>query len=465
MSILIKNGTIATSENIFLGDIYIDKDVVTRIGSFIDKKADKVIDATGKIVIPGGIDVHTHLNLHQGKFLVSDDFYTGTVAAACGGTTCIVDHMEFGPVGCNLKHQVDVYHGYADGKAVIDYSFHGVVQHVNDAILDEMESIIEDDGITSFKIYLTYNFKLDDDSVLRAMDRLRDLGAVTCIHCENDGILRYYKRKYLKEGLVSPIYHALSRPEEAESEAIERMATLSKLAGNAPIYIVHVSSVRAAEIIAKAKARHLNIRGETCPQYLFLDQEKYKEENYEGLKYIMSPPLREKFNQERMWDYVRDGTLGVIGTDHCPFKFKDKLVGLNDFSKCPNGIPGIETRIPLLFSEGVMKKRIDLPTFVRIISTNPARAMGLYPQKGDIRVGSDADIVIIDPNKKVTISSEMLHENVDYTCYEGFSLQGYPIQTLSRGEIIYDNGQFIGKKGRGEFIKRSKVNVGSHYWE
>ncbi|RYL92742.1 dihydropyrimidinase [Sporolactobacillus sp. THM7-4] len=466
MSVLIKNGTIATSEEVFSGDIYIEDDLITEIGFSVDKEADNTIDASGKIVIPGGVDVHTHLNLHQGKFVAADDFYTGTVAAACGGTTCIIDHMEFGPPDCNLKHQVDVYHGYADNKAVIDYSFHGVIQHVDDSIIDEMKSIIEKEGITSFKIYLTYDYKLDDESSLRVMKRLGDLGAVTAIHCENDGILSYFKNRNLSRNLVSPIYHALSRPEEAEAEAVSRMITLSSLADDAPIYIVHVSTGKAARIIAKARAQHRNVRAETCPQYLFLDQEMYQQENNEGLKYIMSPPLREKYNQELLWSYIKDGTIDVIGTDHCPFNFNnEKQAGKNDFSKCPNGAPGIETRIPLLFSEGVMKKRIDLTEFVNIVSTNPAKVMGLYPQKGDIKVGSDADVVIMDPNKKVTISSNMLHENVDYTCYEGFIVQGYPIVTLSRGEVIYENGKFIGKKGRGKFIRRGKVNQFSNIWK
>lgn len=465
MSVLIKHGTIATSKNSFTGDIYIEDSLITEIGPSIDREADTIIDASGKIVMPGGVDVHTHLNLHQGQFATADDFYTGTVAAACGGTTCIVDHMEFGPPDCNLKHQVDVYHGYADHKAVIDYSFHGVIQHVDDAILDEMELIIRDEGITSFKIYLTYDFKLDDDSVLRVMKRLRDLGAITAIHCENDGILSYFKRKYLSRHLVSPIYHAMSRPEEAEVEAVSRMITLSSLADDAPIYIVHVSTGQAAEVIAHAKSLHRNVRAETCPQYLLLDQDMYKKKNNEGLKYIMSPPLREKYNQDILWTYIKDGTIDVIGTDHCPFNFnKEKQAGKNDFSKCPNGAPGIETRVPLLFSEGVMKKRINLTEFVNIISTNPAKIMGLYPQKGDIRIGSDADIVIIDPDKRVVINSNMLHENVDYTCYEGFAVQGYPILTLSRGEVICRNGQFIGRKGRGNFIRRNKVNHFSGIW-
>ncbi|EST11191.1 dihydropyrimidinase [Sporolactobacillus laevolacticus] len=462
---LIKNGTIVTSERVVQGDLYMSEGIIQMIGNCEGLVTDEVIDASGLYILPGGVDVHTHLNLHQGNYVATDDFYTGTVAAACGGTTCIVDHMEFGPAGCSLKNRVDVYHGYAYGKAVIDYSFHGVIQHVDEAILDEMASIIENEGITSFKIYLTYDYKLDDEAALRVMKRLGDLGAVTAIHCENDGILSFFKKHYLEHNQKSPIFHALSRPEEAEAEAVGRMITLSEIAGDAPIYIVHVSTAKAAKIIAEAKQKKRNVHGETCPQYLFLDQECYREPDNGGLKYIMSPPLRRKSNQNLLWNYISEGTLDVIGTDHCPFNFHgDKQAGRDDFSKCPNGAPGIETRIPLLFSEGVMKKRISLQDFVKIISTNPAKLMGLYPKKGDITVGADADLVMIDPKKKVTLRSDFLHEHVDYTCYEGFELQGYPVMTLSRGEVICKDGAFIGHEGRGQFLKRKKVNDGVRIW-
>lgn len=455
MSTIIKNGTIATSSKLFKGDIYIEDEVIKDIGENIKREADNIINASGMYVIPGGIDVHTHLNLHTGSAVSVDDFYTGTVAAAFGGTTSIIDHIGFGPVGCSLKHQIDVYHGYAENKAVIDYGFHGVIQHINDDIIDEMKDIVEDEGVTSFKIYLTYDFKLEDQDILKAMKKLGELGAVTAVHCENDGILNYFRNFYLNHGLKSTIYHAISRPEEAEAEAVNRMITLAYLAGNVPLYIVHDSTAKAAKLIETAKKNKLNVFGETCPQYLFLDEGCYEKPNNEGLKYIMSPPLRKKANQNLLWKYIEKGTLDVVATDHCPFNFyKEKQYGKDDFTKCPNGVPGIETRIPLLFSEGVMKKRININKFVDITSTKPAKIFGLYPKKGDIKIGSDADIVIIDPKKQVILKKNILHENVDYTCYENFKLQGYPVITISRGEVIVKDGVFKGKKGRGKFINR-----------
>ncbi|WP_147565476.1 dihydropyrimidinase [Clostridium tyrobutyricum] len=460
MSTIIKNGNIATSEKLLKGDIYIEDGIIVDIGENIQRDSDNIIDASNMYVVPGGVDVHTHLNLHTGSAVAVDDFYTGTVAAAFGGTTSIVDHIGFGPQGCSLKHQIDVYYGYADNKAVVDYGFHGVIQHVNDHIINEMKYIVEKEGVTSFKIYLTYDFKLEDQDILRTMKRLGELGAVTAVHCENDGILNYFRNFYLSREMKSPIYHALSRPEEAEEEAVNRMITLASLAGNAPLYIVHDSTAKAAKLIENAKKNGRNVFGETCPQYLFLDETLYNKPDNEGLKYIMSPPLRKKFNQDILWKYIENGTLDVVATDHCPFNFnKEKQYGIGDFSKCPNGAPGIETRLPLLFSEGVMKKRISINKFVDITSTKPAKIFGLYPKKGDIKIGSDADIVIIDPKKNVTIKNDMLHENVDYTCYENFELQGYPVITMSRGEVIVENEQFKGKKGRGKFIRRSVSKV------
>lgn len=457
---LIKNGIIATSDKLFKGDIYVENGIIKEVGQNIKTKSHNVIDASNMYVIPGGIDVHTHFNLHVGNTVAVDDFYTGTMAAAFGGTTSIVDHLGFGPSGCNLKHQIDVYHGYARDKAVVDYGFHGVIQYIDDNIIEEMKDIVENEGVTSFKIYLTYDFKLCDEDILKAMNRLRKLGAVTAVHCENDGILNYFRDFYMKRGLKSPIYHAMSRPEEAEIEAVNRMITLSSLAGNAPLYIVHNSTAKAAKLIQCAKKNELNVFGETCPQYLLLDEKLYEKPNNEGLKYIMSPPLRKKPNQKLLWNYIKNGTIDVVATDHCPFNFKvEKQFGKNDFTKCPNGIPGVETRIPLIFSEGVMKKRISINKFVDIVSTNPAKIFGMYPKKGDIKVGSDADIVIINPEKQVTLKKLILHENVDYTCYEGFKLQGYPVITISRGEVIVRGGKFIGKKGRGKFIKRKRIVI------
>ncbi|MBE6044877.1 MAG: dihydropyrimidinase [Clostridium thermopalmarium] len=458
MSKIIKNGTIVTAGDIFTGDIYVDEGIIKDIGINLEKDCDEVIDAGGKYVIPGGVDVHTHLNLDAGIAVANDDFYTGTVAAACGGTTTIVDHMGFGPKGCNLHHQVNVYHKYARNNAVVDYSFHGVIQHVDESILKEMEQIVKEEGIPSFKIYMTYDYKVSDEDALKVLLKLKELGGITTVHPENNDAVNYLRQEFVKKGITSPIYHALSRPPECEGEAVNRIINLAAIAEDAPLYIVHVSSSMALDYIKLAHDRGQNVYSETCPQYLLLDEERYKEPNNEGLKYIMSPPLRKKENQAPLWKGIKDGHIHTVATDHCPFAFnKDKQMGKDDFTKCPNGAPGIEERIPLMFSEGVMKKKISLNKFVEVCCTNPAKIFGLYPKKGTIQVGSDADIVLIDPNLEVTLTKNMLHENVDYTAYEGFKLKGYPILTMLRGEIIAKNNKFVGKKGYGNFIKR-KIN-------
>lgn len=459
MDTIIKNGIIVTEDRELLGDIYIKDGIISEISEGIDKTADEVIDAAGKYVLPGGVDVHTHLNIHMGDMVAKDDFYTGTVAAACGGTTSIVDHMGFGPRGCNLHHQLQVYHKYAAGNAVIDYGFHGVIQQVDDSIINEMEAMVKDEGISSFKIYLTYDNKVSDEEALRVLIKLKELGAVTTVHCENDGIINYFRKLFVGEGKIEPIYHALSRPEESEAEAVNRMISLAAAAGNAPLYIVHVSCGKSMEHIVKAQRQGENVMAETCPQYLFLDESMYREKNLQGLKYIMSPPLRKKENQDLLWKDISNNNIQVVATDHCPFDFKgDKQRGKDDFTKCPNGGPGIETRIPLLFSEGVVKGRIDIKKFVNIVSTNPAKIFGLYPKKGVISVGSDADIIIIDPKKEVSLSKAMLHENVDYTPYEGVKLTGYPVLTMVRGKVIARDNVFVGEKGYGEYLYR-KSNI------
>lgn len=452
MSLVIKNGTIVKSENTFIGDIYIEGEKIKEIGPNLNIKDAEVIDAEGKYVIPGGIDAHTHFNLHAGAYTASDDFYTGTVAAAFGGTTTIIDHMGFGPKECSLKHQLDVYHGYADGKAVIDYGFHGVFQRVNEDILNEIKDMTEL-GITSLKIYLTYDFRLNDDEVYRVFKKMKELGALPAVHSENHEIITYLRNYYKKSGLVSPIYHAKSRPSECEAEAVSRMINIASLA-DSPLYIVHLSTEKGLKYIKMAREEGQKVYAETCPQYLVLDETKYLNE---GAKYIMSPPLRKKEDNKALWIGLKDGSISTVATDHCPFFYKtEKEPAESDFTKCPNGAPGVEERIPIIFSEGVMKGRISLNKFVEVTSTNPAKLFGIYPKKGEIAVGSDADITVIDPGKEVTLSKNILHENVDYTPYEGIRLTGYPIITIVRGKVLVKNSQFFGEKGYGKYLKRSK---------
>ncbi len=418
-------------------------------------EADQTIDAKGLIILPGGIDVHTHFNIDVGVRSV-DDFMTGTRAAAFGGNTMIVDHMGFGPTGCSLHHQWEVYKGYTEGQCITDYSLHGVLQHVNAEILEEMKQMTEE-GISSFKAYLTYDHKLSDDAILQVLETLKAVGGIMPVHCENDAVIRYKREKFLAEGHTEARYHPLSRPGYCEEEAVDRMITLSETVDGGPLYIVHVSAGESVERIRAAKKKGDFVYGETCPQYLVLDDHYYEDDD-EGLKYILSPPLRKKQDQEKIWEGLRDGTLSVVATDHCSFDFHgDKQKGKVDFTKCPNGAPGVETRIPILFSEGVSAGRLDLQTFVQVISTNPARLFGMYPQKGVIAPGSDADLVFIDPEMEVTITHDILHENVDHTPYEGFKVKGWPVQTMIRGQVVVKDGELQVQPGFGRFIRRKSV--------
>lgn len=457
MSILIKNGKIVLEDSIITGDIYIENDKITQIGTnlFANNDNVEIIDAQGLTVIPGGIDVHTHFNIDVGVTSV-DDFYTGTVAAACGGTTTIIDHMGFGPKGCDQYHQLNKYHEFAEGNAVIDYSFHGVVQHLNDEIFEQIEDLALNKGIKSFKLYMTYNYKMNNKQILKFLKKTKDLDIIMCIHAEIDEMINELREKFKAEHKLTPIYHAKSRPDYTESKAIKQLIKLAEEADNHNLYIVHVSSCRGVNEI-RFKKDSFKIFSETCPQYLILDESKYSDtsNNNQALKYILSPPLRTHDSNIKLWRGLEDGTIDTVATDHCSFNFMgDKQLGKDDFTKCPNGIPGVETRVPLIFSEGVMKERVSLRKFVDVISTNPAKIFGLYPQKGVIRENSDADIVIIDPEDYYTIKHVDLHENVDYTCYEDIEVKGKIKYTISRGEIIVKDNEFLAKKGRGCFIKR-----------
>ncbi|MFC1863578.1 dihydropyrimidinase [Thermodesulfobacteriota bacterium] len=454
MDTIIKNGTIVNADSILEGDVLIQHGIIAHIGKDLQSPGTEVIDATDRYVMPGGVDVHTHLNMDIGIAVSQDDFFTGTKAASFGGTTCIVDYPGFGPEGCNLNSQILLYHGYARDNAVIDYAFHGIFQHVNHAVLDEIKTIVSE-GIPSFKGYLTYDYGLKDLDVLSLLDAVSISGGLFAVHAENDDIIRFMRDRFLRENKTSPRYHAMSRPERCEAEAVNRMIQLAATAGNAPLYIVHLSTAMGLDSIKTARAEGQHVFAETCPQYLFLNEERYDEPEYNGLKYIMSPPLRTKKNSSALWEGIIEGHIDVIATDHCPFDFSKKLqMGKDNFTKCPGGIPGIELRIPLMFSEGVMKERIPLNRFVEITATAPARIMGLHPRKGEILEGADADIIIINPNHHCVVTHEMLHENVDFTPYEGMKLQGWPELTMVRGRTIVKDGIFYGEKGYGEFIKR-----------
>ena len=457
--LLIKNGLVISEDAEDICDILCSGGKIKQIAKDIHAPDTEQIDATGMIIIPGGVDVHTHLCLDTGNDIVSDDFYSGTLAAAWGGTTTIVDHHGFGPAGCSLDHQIKKYHQLAKGKAVIDYSFHGVIQHVNEDVLSMMVSLPQE-GIVSLKLYTIYDFKLSDQDIYRVMEKVNELRTrgthlMIAVHCENDGVVNHLREKFLAQGMFSPRCHALSRPREAEAEAVNRLILLAKMAGDVPLYIVHLTNALALDFIKKARAQgQKNIYVESCPQYLLLNEDLYDLPGSEGLKYIMCPPLRGAFDRDALWEGLLSD-IDTVATDHCPFYYdSQKKAGLKDFTKCPSGIPGIEERIALMYSEGVIKKGLSLRRFTELCSTNPAKLFGLYPQKGLIKEGSDADLVFIDPGKSEVLSRERLHSNVDYTAYEGKNVKGWPVCTISRGEVIIRNGIANTMPGRGKFIKR-----------
>ena len=457
MRTIIQNGTVVTESAVFAADVLVENGVIQAVGKGLDARGAQVIDAAGKYARPGGGEGHTHLERPAGAPGGGDDFNTAPGAAAGGGTTTIVDHMAFGPKGCSLWHQVEEYHRLADGKAVIDYGFHGVLQHVNGQILREMGELADREGITSFKAYLTYDDRLDDSALFQVLRQAREDGLVIPAHCENDGVVNFLRGWYKSQGLTAPIYHARSRPAGCEAEAVSRLLHLAALAGEAPVYVVHLSSAAGLAEVRKARAagqRHFGV--ETCTQYLTLTEEAYSDPQ-EGLKAIMSPPLRTGADCAALWGGLADGSVDAVATDHCPFRFAvEKQYGVGDFTACPNGAPGVEERLPVLYSEGVAKGRISLPQLVRLACTEPSRLYGLYPQKGTLQPGADADVVILDPNGTRTLTQTALHSAADYTCYEGMELQGKIDLVLSRGEVIVQDNQFLGRKGAGRYLKRGR---------
>ena len=457
MTTLVKNGTVVTAGDRYDADIYIDKGRITLIGQGLNIPADTVVDASGKLVMPGGIDVHTHLDMPFGGTTSADDFESGTVAAAHGGTTTVVD-FAIQNFGEGLFPAFEGWMKRAEGKAVIDYAFHMIVRELTDQVSGDMDRLTKHEGLTSFKLFMAYPgvFQVDDATIFRALLKTRENGGLVCMHAENGGVIDTLVKEALRKGQTAPKYHALTRPTRAEGEATGRAIALAEMA-DVPVYIVHLSCSDALEKIKQARDMGLPAYAETCPQYLFLSYEDYERPGFEGAGYVMSPPLREKWNQVALWKGLAKNDLQVVSTDHCPFCMNEppqKQLGKDDFSKIPNGAPGIETRLMLLWDGGVRTGRIDAHKFVEITSTNPARMFGLWPRKGTVAVGSDGDLVIWDPDKEVTLSARTLHMRVDYNPYEGRVIKGAPAAVLSRGDVIVDHGQFKGGKGRGQFVKR-----------
>ncbi|MFS0861874.1 dihydropyrimidinase [Fredinandcohnia sp. 179-A 10B2 NHS] len=457
MKKLIKNGTIVTATDTFQADIFIENGVISQIGENLASRGAEIVDAKGCYVFPGGIDPHTHLEMPFGGTVTKDDFETGTIAAAFGGTTTVIDFCITNK-GEPLKNSIDVWHAKSRDKAVIDYGFHLMIGEINETVLDELPSVIEEEGITSFKVFMAYKnvLQADDETLFNTLVAAKELGALVMVHAENGDVIDYLVKKALAEGNTDPIYHALTRPPEIEGEATGRAATFTGLT-NSQLYVVHVSCAEAAAKIAEARSKGFEVWGETCPQYLVLDQTYLEKPNFEGAKYVWSPPLREKWNQEVLWNALKTGQLQTVGSDQCSFDFKgQKDLGKGDFSKIPNGGPIIEDRMTLLFSEGVKKGRISLNQFVDITSTRIAKLFGLYPKKGTIAVGVDADVVIFDPTVERTISAETHHMAVDYSAFEGMEVTGEPVTVLSRGEFVIRDKQFVGKLGAGQYLKRAK---------
>jgi len=457
MSVLIKNGRVITAVDDYMADVFIEKETVTLIGKNLEMEADKVIDASGKYLFPGGLDPHTHLDMPFGGTTSADNFETGTRAAAHGGTTTLID-FAIQSKGHSTLEALDIWHAKADGKTAIDYGFHMIVTDLEDNRVHEMK-MLADAGVTSYKLFMAYPGVLyvDDGTIYRAMKKAGENGTVVCMHAENGIVIDEIVKQALADGKTAPKYHAITRPTRMEAEGVHRAISIAEVA-QVPIYIVHLSSSDALEQVMLARNRGVHAFAETCPQYLFLDDSYYDQEGFEGAKYVMTPALREKWNQDVLWKGLRFGDLQSIATDHCPFCFKDqKMLGIDNFSKIPNGAPGVENRMSLVYNGGVNMGRISLNKFVELTSTSAAKTFGLFPKKGTIAVGSDADIVIFNPNRKETISvnnSCTHHMNVDYNSYEGFEVTGFTETVLSRGKMIIDKCDYVGKKGDGRFLKR-----------
>ncbi|MDQ0188678.1 dihydropyrimidinase [Alicyclobacillus cycloheptanicus] len=460
MGTVIRGGTVVTAADIQQADVLIEGEVVTAIAETIPTDGHQVIDAGGCYVIPGGIDPHTHLDMPFGGTVTADDFRTGTIAAAHGGTTTVID-FALHKKGDTLANAIGTWHGKAEGKAAIDYAFHVMVGDMNEQVMNEIPHIVEDEGVTSFKVFMAYknNLQVDDETLFRTLRLAAANGALVQVHAENGDVVDVLVRDALAKGHVEPKYHALTRPPEAEGEATERAIRLAEIA-QAPLYVVHVTCEQAAEAIGDARKRGLPVFGETCPQYLVCDYSDYERPGFEGAKYVMSPPLRDKSHQTVLWNKLKSGELLAFGSDQCSFNFKgQKELGRNDFSKIPNGAPTIEDRMAILYHHGVNAGRISLNRFVALTSTNNAKLFGLFPRKGTVAVGSDADIVIWDPNAERVISASNHHMNVDNNIFEGMAVRGQPRTVLLRGSVIVDRGQFLGEPGRGRFQRCGKVTA------
>lgn len=462
MTTLIKNGTIVTTGDTFKADVLIDDGQISMIGKNLPGDGHEVIDAEGLLLLPGGIDVHTHLELPFGGTLSSDDFFTGHRAAAFGGTT---SHIDFAiqPIGGSLKQGVEAWHRKAGGKAAIDYGFHVAITDLRPEVMEEIPSLIEE-GITSLKLFMAYKgvLQVDDTTLFRAMLKAAEHGMLIMVHAENGDVVAELIAQHLAEGKLEPKYHATTRPALVEAEATGRAIALAGVAG-ASLYVVHMTCEGAIEQLVLGREKGLRVMGETCTQYLFIFEEDLARPGFEGAKFVCSPPVRQPKDAEVLWQALANHTLQVVSTDHCPFWFEGgvngriagKELGKESFAKIPNGMPGLEDRMPVMWHHGVNGGRFSANRFVEITSTNPAKIFGLYPRKGTIAVGSDADIVFWDPQQERTISAKTHHMNTDYNVYEGMKVKGWPVRTLLRGRSIVVGDEWRGEQGSGQFLRRS----------
>jgi dihydropyrimidinase len=458
MGILIQGGKVVSAAQTILADVLIEGETIARVAPGIEAAGHIVVDASGMLVLPGGIDVHTHLDMPFGGTVSADDYESGTRAAAIGGTTTLID-FALQSIGKPMSDAFKTWRAKSEGKACIDYGLHMAVTDLgpDDAWLDEVDAMVAA-GITSFKIFMAYPnvLMVNDRTIYKLMERTKKLGALVCVHAENGTVIDAIVQEALAAGNTGPLYHALTRPVVAEAEAVHRVVALSELAGGANVYIVHVSCEEAMNEVKAARERGLPVMGETCTQYLVLSiEQSMGKPGFEDAKYVFTPPLRGQKNQTPLWEALNDDVLQVVSTDHCPFRFVDqKTLGLGNFTKIPNGGPGVENRMQLVYHHGVNQGRLSLERFVEITAEAPAKIFGMYPKKGVLAAGSDADILIWDPSAKYTITAATQNMHTDYSIFEGFEVRGNARQVYSRGECIVDGGKFVGCVGRGEYLHR-----------
>ena len=460
MSVLLKNGLVVTAAGSYVADVHLEGSLIKAVGTGLAVKTDETVDCTGKYILPGCIDPHTHIDMPFMGTTSADDWKTGSIAAACGGTTCIIDFNLQGK-GETLRDAVEKQKAKAEGKAVVDFSIHPGVTDARPDVIDEVKKAIQEYGTPSFKIFLFYPFRVDDYAMIRLLEETKKHGGLVQVHAESWDIIQRLNEQLEAAGTMGPMFHAKAHAAIAEEQAVVRAATAAELTGSR-IYIVHLSSSRGLSKIQKARSRGVGIYAETCPQYLTLNEDRYDEPGWGGAKYVMSPPLRPAESSAALWQGLRGGVIQTIGTDHCPFNFKGQkdMNGKDDYKKTPNGAPGIETMLMLMHSEGVVKGRISLERMVDVVSTGTARMFGLA-NKGTIAAGKDADVVVFDPKRKFTIAQKKLHQNVDYTPWEGLEVTGTPEVVYSRGKRVAEwagsQMKFVGEAGRGKFVKREPL--------